>query len=44
MNMDRLIGGDFEDGLANLKRISEAAKPLPAPAAALPAQMLGNAP
>jgi hypothetical protein len=44
MNMDRLIGGDFEDGLANLKRISEAAKPLPAPAAALPTQMLGNAP
>jgi uncharacterized protein YndB with AHSA1/START domain len=44
MNMDRLIGGDFEDGLANLKRISEAARPLPPPAAALPAQMLGNAP
>lgn len=34
MNMDRLIGGDFEDGLANLKRVSEAARPLPAPAAA----------
>jgi Polyketide cyclase / dehydrase and lipid transport len=45
MNMDRLIGGDFEDGLANLKRISEATKPLPAPAAAaLRAQMPGNPP
>jgi uncharacterized protein YndB with AHSA1/START domain len=45
MNMDRLIGGDFEDGLANLKRIAEAAQPLPPPAAAaLPAQRLGHAP
>jgi hypothetical protein len=34
MNMDRLIGRDFEDGLANLKRVSEAARPLPAPTAA----------
>ena len=42
--MDRLIGGDFEDGLANLRRISEATKPLPAPAAALRAQMPGDAP
>jgi len=30
MSMDKMIGADFEDGLANLKRVAEASKP-PAP-------------
>jgi len=40
MNMDKMIGGDFEDGLANLKRVAEASKPAapsPATATAIPA-------
>ena len=30
MNMDKMIGGDFEEGLANLKRVAEAGAPSPA--------------
>jgi hypothetical protein len=39
MNMDKMIGKDFDDGLANLKRIVEAkaAAPAAAPVAAEPA-------
>jgi len=29
MNMDTMVGGDFEKGLAQLKAISEAAVPAP---------------
>ncbi|WP_009962085.1 SRPBCC family protein [Verrucomicrobium spinosum] len=31
MNMDKMIGGDFEKGLADLKRVSEAAAKAPQP-------------
>jgi polyketide cyclase/dehydrase/lipid transport protein len=34
MSMDSMLGKDFESGLANLKRVSEAAPPAPAAAAA----------
>jgi hypothetical protein len=34
MSMDRMLGRDFESGLANLKRVSEAAPPAPEGAAA----------
>jgi hypothetical protein len=27
MNMDRVIGGEFEKGLANLKAVAEGGKP-----------------
>jgi hypothetical protein len=37
MSMDKMIGGDFEDGLANLKRVAEASKPVVAPPIAMPA-------
>lgn len=33
MDMDKMIGKDFEDGLASLKRTAEAKKPPPAPPA-----------
>jgi hypothetical protein len=34
MNMDKMVGGDFEKGLASLKQVSEAAALVPAAAAA----------
>jgi len=37
--MDGMIGKDFEEGLANLKKVAEAKKPPPAP----PAEVAGNA-
>jgi uncharacterized protein YndB with AHSA1/START domain len=38
MNMDKMVGGDFERGLASLKEVSEmAAKAVPPPAPAQPA-------
>ena len=38
MNMDKMVGGDFERGLVSLKEVSEtAAKAVPPPAPALPA-------
>jgi hypothetical protein len=38
MNMDKMIGNDFEQGLANLKRVVESQPPAPPPtAAAVPA-------
>jgi hypothetical protein len=43
MNMDKLVGGDFEKGLAAMKTAAEAA-PKPAPVAApnLPAALPGQ--
>ena len=38
--MDGMIGKDFEDGLANLKKVAEAKKPPPAPP---PAEVAANA-
>ena len=40
--MDGMIGKDFEEGLANLKKVAEAKKPPPAPPAP-PAEVAGNA-
>jgi hypothetical protein len=40
--MDGMIGKDFEEGLANLKKVAEAKKPVPAPATP-PAEVAGDA-
>jgi hypothetical protein len=40
--MDGMIGKDFEEGLANLKKVAEAKKPVPAPPAP-PAEVAGDA-
>jgi len=40
--MDGMVGKDFEDGLANLKKVAEAKKPPPAPPAP-PAEAAGGA-
>jgi len=40
--MDGMIGKDFEEGLANLKKVAEAKKPVPPPPAP-PAEVAGNA-
>jgi hypothetical protein len=47
MNMDKMIGKDFEEGLANLKRVAEtkrAAAPTAAAPAAEPAKVPASAP
>jgi hypothetical protein len=42
--MDGMIGKDFEDGLAGLKKVAEAKKPPPAPPAPPPAEVAAAAP
>jgi hypothetical protein len=37
MSMDKMIGKDFDEGLANLKRVAEARRPAP-PTAAVPSE------